>query len=388
LTANHFDDPTADNSAPMLFVTGERGRSDFGHRKGSTLVLPPAPPWFERIGLTAFLTARRQAQTIFAASGTRPRLLSLSHFSLLRQDFAYAIRLMRQEKEILLFAALEWLVVGLAYLLWIQAFAWIPDSVWAETARADDGRDTISGVISIGLWGWSLLVVATAAYPIALLNASIVAAHYLRSSNRASTIPACLNLASTNLGRVWLFTAMDAVVTVNAILDRLPKNRGKRTAVEEASYYAWKIATAGALPSLVAGNEFLMASKESIRLLEEQPVRTIAIRMAYSLFCWIVGVAAYAGAILFLMIFGAPPATENWLYHFYVLIGAPVFFAVGVTSLLRPLFVIVIAKIYTEVIPVNVEGGLTVVEPEKTVDIPLIVFVMLLCFMLTLYLAS
>jgi hypothetical protein len=115
LTVNHFDEPTADNSAPMLFVTGERGRSDFGHRKGSTLVLPPAPPWFERIGLTAFFTARRQAQTIFAASGTRPRLLSLSHFSLLRQDFAYAIKLMMQEKEILLFATLEWLVVGLAY---------------------------------------------------------------------------------------------------------------------------------------------------------------------------------------------------------------------------------------------------------------------------------
>jgi hypothetical protein len=388
LTANHFDDPTAGNTSPMLFATGDRGRSDFGHRKESTVVLPPSPPWFERIGLTAFFTARRQAQSIFAASGTRPRLLSLSHFSLLRQDFAYAIKLMMQEKEILLFAALEWLVVGFAYLLWIQAFAWIPDSVWAEAARADDSRDAISGVMSIGLWGWSLLVVATAAYPIALLNASIVAAHYLRSSNQTSTIPACLALASTNLGRVWLFTAMDAVVTVNAILDRLPRKHGKRTVSEEASYYAWKIATAGTLPSLVAGNEFLMASKESIRLLEDQPVRTIAIRMAYSLLCWIIGVAAYAGAVLFLMMFGAPPAAENWLYHFYVLMGAPVFFAVGVTSLLRPLFVIVIAKIYTEVIPVNVEGGLTVVEPEKTVDIPLIVFVMLLCFALTLYAAS
>ncbi len=389
LSANHFDDPTADSSSPMLFATGDRGQSEFGHRKESTVVLPPAPPWFERVGLTAFFSTRSQAQTIFAASGTRPRLLSLSHFSLIRQDIAYATKLMMQEKEILLFAALEWLVVGFAYLLWIQAFAWIPNSVWAEAARADDdGRDAISGVMSLALWGWSLLVVATAAYPIALLNAAIVAAHYLRSSNQASTIPACLALASTNLGRVWLFTALDAVVTVNAILDRLPRKRGRRTASEEAFYYAWKIATAGALPSLVAGNDFLMASKESIRLLEEQPVRTIGIRMAYSLLCWIIGVAAYAGAILFLTTFGAQPRAENWLYHFYLLMGAPVFFAVGVTALLRPLFVIVIAKIYTEVIPVNVEAGLTVVEPEKTVDIPLIVFVMLLCFVLTLYLST
>ena len=390
LTTNPLNE--TDDLAQRLFSArrrepGEFG--DFGRRREGPVVLPPAPPWSERIGLTSLFSARSEAQKVFAATGTKPKLLSTGNFSSVRRDLRYAAKLMMQEKEILLFAALQWLVIGFAYLVWIRVIDWIPDSVWTEVARAvDNDRDAQTGIASLALWGWSLLIVMTAAYPIAVLNAAMTAAHYLRASNHPSTIGSCLQLALKNMGRLWLFTAVDAWVTVNAIADRLPRKRGKRTAAEEAAYYAWKIATAGVLPSMVAGNGFAMAAKESIRLLEDQPVRAIGIRMAYSLMCWIVGVAAYVGAIAFFMMFGGPLTGENGLYHFYMLMGAPIVFAVGVTSLLRPFFVIAISKLYTDVIPVDVEAGPSVAEDEKIIDIPAIVFVMLLCFLVTFYFAN
>ena len=390
MSANNLND--TDDLAKRLFSARRREPSDFGdfgRRREGPVVLPPAPPWSERVGLTTLFSARGEAQKVFAATNTKPKLLSLGNFAALRQDWSYAVRLMMQEEEILLFAALQWLVVAIAYFLWIQVIGWIPDSVWAQVASAvDSDRDAETGIASLALWGWSLLIVMIAAYPIAVLNASITAAHYLRASHHPSTIGACLHLALKNMGRLWLFTAMDAWVTVNAIADRMPRKRGKRTAGEEAAYYAWKIATAGVLPSMVAGNGFAMAAKESIRLLEDQPVRAIGIRMGYSLLCWIVGFSAYVGATFFFMMFGGPLNGENGLYHFYMLMGAPIFFAVGVTSLLRPFFVIAMSKLYTDVIPVDVEAGPSVAEDEKIIDVPAIVFVSLLAFMLTSYFAN
>jgi hypothetical protein len=309
----------------------------------------------------------------------------------MRQDVTYAARLMMQEKEILLFAALQWLVIGIAYLMWTQVLDWIPDSVWAEVARgASEKGGTSTDWANLAIWGWSLLIIATAAYPLALLNASIVASHYLKSSGQASTVPACLNLASKNLGRVWLFTALDALITAGAILDRLPsKKRRKRTAAEEAVYYAWKIATIGALPSLVSGKTFVDSANESVWLLEDQPVRTIGIRMGYSLVCWIIGVLAYVGAIVTFMMFGSSPTGENWVYHGYVLMGAPIFFAVGIVSLIRPVFVLAISKLYTDVVPVNVEiEGTVTVESPTEIDWPTLIFAMLTGITLALYFTS
>jgi hypothetical protein len=389
LTANKLDDAAPDDIAQRLFSARTRPARDFGRRHEGPVELPPLPPWSERIGLTAFFAARSEAQGIFASTGAKPKLLSRRHFTAVRADLSYALKLMRQEKEILLFAGLQWVVIGLAYLLWIEVIASIPASVWAEVSRAlDDDRDAVTNVAGLALWAWTLLIIVAAAYPIALLNAAIAAAHYLRASHQTSTIGACLQIAFRNMGRLWLFTAMDGYITVRAIIDRLPRKRGRRTALEEAAYHAWKVGTAGVLPSLVAGNTFAMAAKEAIRLLEDQPMRTIAIRMAYSLMCWIVGVASYLGTLLFFMLFGAPLTGENWLYHFYVLVGVPIVLAAGVACLLRPLFVVAITKLYTDVIPVDLEGTRSVAEAENVVDVPVVVFVIALVFLLTLYFSS
>ena len=391
MAANDLDHSVTDDIRQRLFAPTDRQSGDFGRRKETRVVLPALPSWSERVGVPAFFTARNHAQGVLAESGTKPKVLSLKNFSAMRQDVAYALRLMMQEKEILLFSALQWLVIGVAYLMWTQVLDWIPDSVWAEVARdASEKGSTSTDWANLAIWGWSLLIIATAAYPLALLNASIVASHYLRSSGQPSTVPACLNLASKNLGRVWLFTALDAFITASAILDRLPsKKRRKRTAAEEAAYYAWKIATVGALPSLVSGKTFVDAANESVWLLEDQPVRTIGIRMGYSLLCWIIGVLAYAGAIVTLIMFGGPLGGENWVYHAYVLMGAPIFFAVGIVSLIRPVFVLAISKLYTDVVPVNVEvEGTVTVESGTEIAWPTLIFAMLAGITLALYVTS
>jgi hypothetical protein len=390
LTANDLNDSTAEDLRQKLFAPTTRQAGDFGRRKETRVVLPALPSWSERVGFSAFFTARNHAQGVLAASGTKPSVLSLKNFTAMRQDVVYAVRLMMQEKEILLFAALQWLVIGFAYLMWTQVLDWIPDSVWAEVARASaENRDAPADWASLAIWVWSLLIIATAAYPLALLNAAIVASHYLKSSGQASTIPACFKLASKNLAKVWIFTAMDGLVTANAILDRLPSKRRRRTAVEEGAYYAWKIATVGALPSLVSGKGLVDAANESVWLLEDQPVRTIGIRMGYSLVCWIIGVLAYAGAIVTFVMFGDPLDGENWVYNVYILMGAPIFIAVGIISLIRPIFVLAISKLYTDVVPVNVEiEGTVVVQPANEVDWPTLVFAMLLGIVLALYFTS
>ena len=390
MSANDVEDSTAEELRQRLFAPTTREAGDFGRRKETRVVLPALPTWSERIGVPAFFTARNHARASLAASGTKPSVFSLKNFSAMRQDVAYAVKLMMQEKEILLFAALQWLVIGLAYLMWTQVLAWIPDSVWAEVARESSERSSATDWANLAIWGWSILIIATAAYPLALLNASIVASHYLRSSGQASTVPACFNLASKNLGRVWLFTALDAFITAGAILDRLPsKKRRKRTAAKEATYYAWKIATIGVLPSLVSGKTFVDSANESVWLLEDQPVRTIGIRMGYSLLCWIIGVLAYAGAIVTFVMFGSSPTGENWVYHGYVLAGAPIFFAVGVVSLIRPVFVLAISKLYTDVVPVNVElEGTVTAESATEIDWLTLIFAMLTGITLALYFTS
>ena len=100
MTANDLKHSTADDLRQQLFAPDTRQAGEFGRRKESRVELPALPPWSERIGLSAFFTARTHAQAVFASSGTKPKLLSLNNFSALRDDLSYAVKLMRQEKEI------------------------------------------------------------------------------------------------------------------------------------------------------------------------------------------------------------------------------------------------------------------------------------------------
>jgi hypothetical protein len=190
--------------------------------------------------------AQKAARTIFDQTGTKPKLLSVENISTFWNEFGYAVRLVFEEKEIIFFAALQWLVIGAAYTIWTQILDWIPDRLWEEVRKSEgEGSYTL---INLALLGWSFFVVLVASYPISVLNAAMTAAHYLRNAGQISTIAKCFNMAFKNLGRLWVFTTIDAWITVNAIVDRLPRKRNNRTALDELIYYAWKIGTIGEKP--------------------------------------------------------------------------------------------------------------------------------------------
>ncbi|MGE3144237.1 MAG: hypothetical protein AB7K35_01480 [Pseudorhodoplanes sp.] len=329
----------------------------------------------ERAALNA---AEEEVRAQFERAGTTPQILSTGNLSTFAREFGYAIRLVANEKEIVFFAALQWAVIGVAYLVWIQVLDWIPDHVWEKVSNSDN--EITFGLLNTVLLAWSFLVVAVASYPISLLNAAITAAHYLRSAGERSTMAGCLDLATRHLGRLWVFTTIDAWVTVTAIVDRLPSKRNRRTALDEFLYYAWKIGTIGIVPALVAGKGYAEAAKDSVALLTAKPARTIGIRMGYSLICWIIGVATYLGALAYLM---RHPGFDkvNEVYNFYLLMAVPILIAVALTAVLvRPFYLVMVSKLYTDQVPVQ---RAAVSQPgSRSVDTMAAIFVTLFCFLL------
>ncbi|MGE0212406.1 MAG: hypothetical protein AB7S41_11985 [Parvibaculaceae bacterium] len=330
----------------------------------------------------ALNVARTRARDIFDKTGEQPKILSGKNLSTFFGELGYAVKLVVEEREILFFAALQWVVIGLGYTIWTQVLDWIPDSAWEEAGR--DDSDVKFTFLSLALTAWSFFVVAVASYPISLLNAAITAAHYLRGSGQESTIARCLGLALRNLGRLWVFTTIDAWITVDAILDRMPRKRGRRTALDEALYYAWKIGTIGVVPSLVAGRGYTSAVRDSIALLREKPVRAIGIRMGYSLICWIIGITAYIGGFYYFAAFGAHIGGENEVYDFYVLMAVPIVIAVGVTAVLvRPFYLVMVARLYTDVVKVGEDA--TALTAGRKFDTPAFIFAMLLTVLIAAY---
>jgi hypothetical protein len=330
----------------------------------------------------ALNVARTEAREIFERSDKKPKILSVQNVSTFASELGYALKLIVEEKEIIVFAVLQWLVIGAAYLIWTQILDWIPDSVWNEAGRSDS--EVQFTLLNLALLGWSFFVVAVASYPISVLNAAMTAAHYLRSSGQASTITKCLSLATKNLGRLWVFTTIDAWITVDAIVDRLPKKRNRRTALDELLYYAWKIGTIGVVPALVAGKGYVEAAKDSVSLLRANPARAIGIRMGYSLICWIIGIVAYIGSFYYFIAFGDRRGGVNEVYNFYVLMAVPIFVAVGATAVLvRPFFLVMVSKLYTDVITIDSEASTP--APDTKFDTRAFVFAILLCVLLAFY---
>lgn len=333
--------------------------------------------------------ARDEAKRVFSHTQTKPKMLSRKNFSTFSGELVYASKLVAEEKEILFFAMLQWLVIGLAYTLWTQILDWIPDELWQEVKRSvdrdDEGAFTLVNLVFLA---WSFFIILVASYPISLLNAAMTAAHYLRSTNQTSTIAKCLNIAAKNLSRLWIYTTIDAWITVTAILDRLPSKENNRTAADELLYYAWKIGTIGVLPSLVAGRNYKEAASDSVKILRTEPLRAIGIRMGYSLICWIIGIAAYIGAMLFFVEFGNSQESTNRIYNFYFLMIVPIFIAVGVTAVVvRPFFLIMLSKLYTDILSIAPEA-VTLKENKKLDYLALSFAVMLSGLLLTCFLAE
>lgn len=260
-----------------------------------------------------------------------------------------ALKLLAHEPEILLFAVLQWVTIGLAYLLWIQMLDWIPEPVWKSAAENDGGS-----VADFVLLGWSFVCVGLAAFPIGLLTGAMGAAHILHRSGNRSTVLGCLRMVIPRAGTLWAFHWTDGWITVTRIVERLPSRddmiHPARRAAAEALYYAWKLGTAGMLPNLLAGKGLIDSGKTSVRFVKHRFQDVALLRAGYSAMCWIVGGTTWVGAIIFFASVDiVPPDREiyGYVYDIYLWGAVPVLAAAGAVMLiLRPVYVIALGDFY------------------------------------------
>jgi hypothetical protein len=282
---------------------------------------------------------------------------------------AYAVYLAFKEKEIFTFCILQWLAIGFAYLLWVQMLDWIPEDVW-RTAADSDG----ASLPDLILFAWSFVCVGVAAFPIGILSGCMGATHFLHKLDRESTIATCLGLVMPLAWSLWVFHWIDGWITVNRILERLPRKNDRRTAAEKAMqelmYYAWKVGSAGVLPGLVTGKGLMQAGTDSVFFVRENFPDVAKLRAGYSLLCWIVGVGSYVGTIfLFSQIDIVPDGGEVYshIYEFYLWTAVPLLIATGfVMLILRPVYIISLCDLYSNHLANNSEKLILPDNPPKS----------------------
>lgn len=294
---------------------------------------------------------------------------------------SYAISLGFKEKEILFFGLLQWASIGIGYLLWVQMLDWIPEEVWRSAAESDEGS-----IADWVLFVWSFFCIGVAAFPVGILTGCMGATHFLHKQGRESTVATCLKLVLPQSWSLWSFHWIDGWITVNQILDRLPKKGGRKNPVlSEALYYAWKLGISGVLPSIVTGNNLIKSGQNSVVFVKDNFVEVAKLRAGYSALCWIVGIGAYVGAILFFMALDVVPKggeIYGHIYTFYFWAAVPILIAVAIVMLvLRPIFVLALCDLYSDYLN---EKGVEIELPENPAkSISAIVAFGCLCLILT-----
>lgn len=277
----------------------------------------------------------------------------------------YAISLGLKEKEIFLFGLLQWASIAIGYLLWVQMLDWIPEEVWRSAAGSDEGS-----IVDVILIVWSFVCVGVAAFPVGILTGCMGATHFLHKQGRESTVATCLKLVLPQSWSLWSFHWIDGWITVNQILDRLPRKNDRRTftqrALSEALYYAWKLGVSGVLPSIVTGNNLIKSGKNSVVFVKDNFLEVAKLRAGYSALCWIVGIGTYVGSILlFIAVDIVPKGGEIYshIYTMYFWVAVPILIAVAIIMLLlRPIYVLALCDLYSDHLT---EKGEEVVLPEN-----------------------
>lgn len=262
-----------------------------------------------------------------------------------------ALALGFKEKEIFMFGLLQWAAIGLGYLLWVQMLDWIPEWVWRSAAESDSGS-----IADVVLLVWSFVCVGVVAYPIGILSGCMGAAHFLHRQGQPSSVAACLQMVLPQGWPLWTFHWIDGWITVNRILDRLPRKNDRRSKAQKAAsevlYYAWKLGIAGVLPNLVTGHGLLRSGKNSVLFVKDNFKEVAKLRTGYSALCWVVGILAYIGTMfLFMVVDIVPEGGEVYghIYTFYLWAAVPILVATAVIMLLlRPIYVLALCELYSE----------------------------------------
>lgn len=264
----------------------------------------------------------------------------------------YAVRLLFAEPQLILFALVQWLFIALGYYLWVQMLDWIPQPVWESVEDADG-----ASIVDVILLLWSLVCVGLVAFPLGILSGCMGAVHFLHRQGRDTSVAHCLKLVMPNAWPIWIFSWVDGWWTVARILDRLPKRNDYRTwaekAVSEAIYQAWKMGTMGMLPAMVTGKSLIEAGRESVKFVTSNFRDVAVLRLGYSGLCWIVGIVAYIGTIVFLATgpggFSPDEETASVIFQVYFWAGVPLVVAVGVIMLiLRPIYLLSACDLYSD----------------------------------------
>lgn len=298
----------------------------------------------------ALTQTRTGALALFETQGltdSKPsRLNSLREFF---SEVRHAKNLMFQEREILVFAAIQWITIAIAFILFAQSFEWIPPDFLEKSANGQENKagETAQGLLYL-LWGIPIMI--TASYPIALMNACIVSCHYLKASGEQSTFMKCYLLAHNNLGRLWSFTAIDTLI----------RNRKQDSNRAELTTFIWNIATIGFVPALVSGKTFMESGRDSLAILKAHPVKAMGLNLGYKLSKIIVFLLALLSfAFMIVAIIEIPTKTNAHALLGFSLVGVGIMmilFFVFIYMILRPLYLLAVAKLYTDTIPLNKES--------------------------------
>ena len=304
----------------------------------------------------------------------------------------YALMLGLKEKEIFFFGLLQLLVIMVGYIFWLQVLNWIPQDIWNEVqACIDRGEDDCTGIIDIALYLWGMAIVVIISFPVGILSCSIGTTHFLVSRNEESTVLKCLNASFSNAWAIWKFHAIDGYITIDRILERLPKDDDTRTpadkALEEAAYYAWKVGTAGMVPNLILGNKLIPSGISSINFVKSKFKEVASLRGAYSSICWLIAILSYIGAIILTAVFEdqltlSTGEIEIGAFYNYMII--PICFAtLSVVVVLRPLYIISICDLYSDYLEENTEEAELPDNPTKgrSALITFVILMMLLIFL-------
>ena len=275
-----------------------------------------------------------------------------------------ALALGLKEKEIFFFGLLQLLAIMVGYAIWLQVLNWIPQEVWDSAQSCTDrGGEDCTSLINLSLYLWGLAVTVLISFPVGILSCAIGTTHFLYTQKEKSTVLKCLNAAFSNAWPIWKFHFIDSFITINRILERLPKENDTRTpvqiALQEAMYYAWKVGTAGMIPNLILGNKLISSGESSVKFVKAKFKEVAGLRAAYSSLCWIVAILAYIGAIFLVMIFENELTTKTGnivIGTFYVYMMIPICVSTAaVVIVLRPIYILSICDIYSDYLKENNE---------------------------------
>lgn len=294
----------------------------------------------------------------------------------------FAVKFILQEKEVLFFAFLQWLVVIWVYYLWVQMLWWIPEEVWESAKESDSGS-----IVDLILIVWSFLCVGIATFPIGILSWCMWVSYILKKTIGSSDIGSCFKMVLPNAWKIWLFSWIDWWITVNRIFDRIPSKDDRQSAtskaLEEALYYAWKVGTLPILPALSTGRSIWSAIKDSFELLKMNTKTIILTRTGYSIFCWIVWVWSYILWVLWLL--SVPSLLWNTVFSIYMIIGIPLGISLWIVILvLRPIYIITSFAIYENYLAIK-KQKIVIEKSEKGTNI-LILFLVFIGVISLLYL--